>query len=116
MQDNMQDMVRAWRSQLLKGSLELAVLLAVRKERRYGLQLVELCRDAGLPVSDGTIYPLLSRLKAEGKVDSEWVEGDSGHDHKYYRITAHGKAVCQALLLGFRDHTQAVERLAEESR
>jgi PadR family transcriptional regulator PadR len=116
MQDNVQDTIRAWRSQLLKGSLELAVLLAVRKDRRYGLQLVELCREAGLPVSDGTIYPLLSRLKTEGKLESEWVEGDSGHAHKFYRITPHGRAVCQALLQGWRDHTRAVERLAEESR
>jgi len=108
--------LRAWRSQLLKGSLELAVLLAVRRERRYGLELVDVCREAGLPVSDGTIYPLLARLKTEGKVDSEWVDGESGgHAHKYYRITPHGEEVCQALLAGFRDHTRALERLAEVS-
>ena len=115
MQDDMLNTLRAWRSQLLKGSLELAVLLAVRRERRYGLQLVELCRNAGLPVSDGTIYPLLSRLKSEGKVDSEWVDRESGHAHKYYRITPHGEAICQALLDGFREHTQAVERLTQET-
>jgi PadR family transcriptional regulator, regulatory protein PadR len=115
MQDDMLTALKAWRSQLLKGSLELAVLLAVRRERRYGLELVEVCRKSGLPVSDGTIYPLLSRLKAEGKVESEWVDRESGHALKYYRISPHGEAICQTLLEGFREHTQAVERLARES-
>ncbi len=116
MQEDMLNTLRAWRSQLLKGSLELAVLLAVRRERRYGLQLVDVCREAGLPVSDGTIYPLLSRLKTEGKVESEWVDGESGHAHKYYRITTHGEAVCESLRAGFREHARAIERLVEVSQ
>jgi len=67
-QDDVQREVVAWRSQLRKGSLELAVLLALRKERRYGLELVELLTRANRGMSEGSSYPLLSRLRAEKKV------------------------------------------------
>lgn len=65
MQDNVQREVAAWQSQLRKGSLELAVLLALRRRRQYGLELVDLLNQANLGISDGSIYPLLSRLRAE---------------------------------------------------
>ena len=87
MQDDMQREASTWRSQLRKGTLELAVLLLLRKERRYGLQIVEILNEAGLGISEGSIYPLLSRLKAEKKVSTEWVEEDAGHAHKYYELT-----------------------------
>lgn len=46
---------------------------------------------SGLVVAEGTVYPLLSRLKAEGLLESEWVEADAGHPRKYCRLTAKGK-------------------------
>jgi len=47
--------------------------------------------DSDLIVSEGTVYPLLSRLKALGLVRSEWVESDAGHPRKYYALTTPGK-------------------------
>ena len=44
-----------------------------------------------LAVPEGTLYPLLNRLRAEGQVDAEWVEADAGHPRKYYRLTADGR-------------------------
>jgi PadR family transcriptional regulator, regulatory protein PadR len=110
MQDLVQQ-VEAWRTQLRKGSLELAVLLALRRERRYGLQLVERLNGQGLGVSEGSIYPLLARLRAEQKVETEWVDPGAGHSHKYYQLTRRGRTACEAMLEAWRDYAQAFERI-----
>ena len=61
-------------------------------EKLYGLEILRrLKSDSDLIVSEGTIYPLLSRLKALGLVRSEWVESDAGHPRKYYALTPAGK-------------------------
>ena len=81
-----------WKVQLRKGCLELAVLAALWGERMYGLELLRrLEDDSKLIVSEGTVYPLLSRLKALGLVNSEWVESEGGHPRKYYTLTKSGK-------------------------
>lgn len=81
-----------WEIQLRKGCLELAVLAALWDGRLYGLEILRrLESDSDLVVSEGTVYPLLSRLKALGLVRSEWVESDAGHPRKYYALTAAGK-------------------------
>jgi PadR family transcriptional regulator, regulatory protein PadR len=81
-----------WEVQLRKGCLELAILAALWDGRRYGLEILRrLESDSDLIVSEGTVYPLLSRLKALGLVRSEWVESDAGHPRKYYALTAAGK-------------------------
>src|SRR6202161_564512 len=81
-----------WEVQLRKGCLELAILAALWNGRLYGLEILRrLEDDSGLIVSEGTVYPLLSRLKALELVRSEWVESDSGHPRKYYALTPAGK-------------------------
>ena len=114
MQDNVLNEVTAWRSQLRKGSLELAVLLALRKERRYGLELVEVLNACQLGMSEGSIYPLLSRLRAEKKVTTAWVDTGVGHAHKYYALTAHGRETLKAMLTAWRQFSQAFETLIDE--
>ncbi len=116
MQDVVADQVEAWRSQLRKGSLELAVLLLLRAEPRYGLKLVEALNAAGLGVAEGSIYPLLSRLRAEGKVETEWVDRGVGHAHKYYRLSPEGEAACAAMLEAWRDFSKAFERITGGKR
>jgi PadR family transcriptional regulator, regulatory protein PadR len=81
-----------WEAQLRKGSLELAVLASLWEGRLYGLEILRrLENDSGLIVAEGTVYPLLSRLKALGLIESEWVESDSGHPRKYYWLTSPGR-------------------------
>src|SRR5580658_6196475 len=81
-----------WEVQLRKGCLELAILAALWDGKLYGLEILRrLESDSDLIVSEGTVYPLLSRLKALGLVRSEWVESDAGHPRKYYVLTAAGK-------------------------
>ncbi len=81
-----------WEVQLRKGCLELAILAALWGGKLYGLEILRrLESDSDLIVSEGTVYPLLSRLKALGLVRSEWVESDAGHPRKYYALTPAGK-------------------------
>jgi PadR family transcriptional regulator PadR len=81
-----------WEVQLRKGSLELAVLASLWEGRLYGLEILRrLENDSDLIVAEGTVYPLLSRLKALGLIASEWVESDSGHPRKYYWLTSPGR-------------------------
>lgn len=114
MQDNLQKEAMAWKSQLRKGTLELAVLLLLRQNRHYGLQIVEILNDAGLGISEGSIYPLLSRLKAEKKVSTEWVEEDAGHAHKYYQLTRSGRETCARLFEAWREYVSAFERISRK--
>ena len=82
-----------WEVQLRKGCLELAILGCLWPGRLYGLEILRrLEDDSDLVLSAGTVYPLLARLKAEGLLDSEWVEeGEAGHPRKYYRLTTAGR-------------------------
>src|SRR5690348_14395552 len=81
-----------WEVQLRKGCLELAILATLWDGKLYGLEILRrLESDSDLIVSEGTVYPLLSRLKALGVLRSEWVESDAGHPRKYYALTPAGK-------------------------
>jgi PadR family transcriptional regulator PadR len=81
-----------WEVQLRKGCLELAILAGLWEGRLYGLEILRVLEsNSELIVSEGTIYPLLTRLKALGLVESEWVESGSGHPRKYYALTLAGR-------------------------
>jgi PadR family transcriptional regulator, regulatory protein PadR len=81
-----------WEVQLRKGSLELAILASLWGRKLYGLEILrQLENGSDLIVSEGTMYPLLNRLKALGLLRSEWVESDAGHPRKYYSLTPLGK-------------------------
>jgi PadR family transcriptional regulator PadR len=84
--------VDKWEVQLRKGCLELAILAALWDGKLYGLEILRrLESDSDLIISEGTVYPLLSRLKTLGLVRSEWVESGAGHPRKYYALTPAGK-------------------------
>lgn len=81
-----------WEAQLRKGCLEMAILASLWQSRLYGLEILRALSDKSeLDVAEGTLYPILSRLKAEGLLASEWVEAEAGHPRKYYWLTAPGR-------------------------
>ena len=91
-----------WTVHLRKGILEFCVLSAMESEAdlqgTYGYDLVRrLVRVRGLDVSEGSIYPLLSRMRKQGLVQSHLVESESGPARKYYRLTAAGRARAGAM-------------------
>ncbi len=92
-----------WEIQLRKGCLELAILASLWDGRLYGLEILRVLEESsGLVMNEGTVYPLLSRLKAEGLLDAEWVEGNTGHPRKYYRLTASGRKRASAMASAWR--------------
>ncbi|HTD22594.1 MAG TPA: PadR family transcriptional regulator [Terriglobales bacterium] len=81
-----------WEAQLRKGCLELAILASLWEKRLYGLEILRVLEeDSKLVLAEGTVYPILGRLKEEGLLQSEWVEADAGHPRKYYWLTAAGR-------------------------
>ena len=75
-----------------KGCLEMAVLASLWSGRLYGLEILRVLeRDSSLVLSEGTIYPILNRLRSEELVQSEWVEAEAGHPRKYYELTTAGR-------------------------
>lgn len=79
-------------TQMRKGALEYCVLALLRDTERYGFDLVRSLGEIdGLVVSEGTIYPLLGRLRRDGMVESMWRESDSGPPRRYYRLTRSGR-------------------------
>lgn len=81
-----------WEAQLRKGCLEMAVLASLWNGRLYGLEILRVLeRDSSLVLAEGTIYPILNRLRAEGLLQSQWVEAEAGHPRKYYELTPSGR-------------------------
>ena len=106
------DELGKWEIQVRKGGLGLAVLAVLWPGRLYGLEILRrLDSTAGLSIPEGTIYPLLSRLKAEGLVDSEWVEADAGHPRKYYRLPDPGRRRVREMAQSWRAFAKGLERL-----
>ena len=83
-----------WSTQLRKGMLELCVLNAIKGTSLYGYDIVRKLRDIkGLVISEGTIYPILSRLKREGFVRTSLKESTEGPARKYYELTSKGEKI-----------------------
>ena len=101
-----------WEVQLRKGCLELAILAALWEGRLYGLEILRrLESDSDLVVTEGTIYPLLSRLKALELVESEWVESEAGHPRKYYSLTREGRQRAREMVEIWKRFTTSMGRL-----
>ena len=106
------DAMAGWEIQLRKGALSLAVLAILWPGRLYGLEILKrLSADAAMSIPEGTIYPLLNRMKAEGLVDSEWVEADAGHPRKYYSLTPAGRRRARDRAAGWRAFARGLDGL-----
>lgn len=79
------------KAQMRKGTLEFCILLIISRGRVYASQILEELKSADLLVVEGTLYPLLSRLRASGLLEHTWEESRSGPPRKYYTLTEDGK-------------------------
>lgn len=87
-----EDFTTKWISQLKKGTLSFLVLSILKDGKEYyGYDLInEIKKKTKIEIAEGTLYPLMNRLKKENLVESKWVEQESGIPRKYYNITALG--------------------------
>lgn len=103
-----------WEAQLRKGALEMAALASLWKSRLYGLEIIRFLENhSRLVLSEGTIYPILNRLKAEGMLTSEWVEAEAGHPRKYYALTESGRARLRAMAEAWTVFADGLSRLLQ---
>jgi PadR family transcriptional regulator PadR len=99
-------------AQMRRGAIEYCVLALLRDQDRYGLELARALAEAdGLVTSEGTVYPLLTRLRREGLVDAAWEESPSGPPRRYYRITKEGRAALRLFSLQWDRFRNTVDAL-----
>ena len=101
------------KSQMRKGYLEYCILLIISKKPAYVSDIINELKEAKMIVVEGTLYPLLSRLKNNGILQYEWQESLSGPPRKYYELTEAGKEFLAELETGWEELKQAVEHLKE---
>lgn len=93
-----EDGLENWEAQIRKGWLDVAILASLWDGRQYGLEILRgLYSRSGLVIAQGTVYPVLTRLRKEGLIEGTWEESDSGHPRRYYKLTAAGRSRAQAL-------------------
>lgn len=98
-------------SQMRKGVLEFCILSIIQKGEVYPSDIVEQMKAANLQILEGTLYPLLTRLKNAGLLNYRWVESVSGPPRKYFVLTEEGKNAFDILLKTWTDMTGAVDQL-----
>lgn len=97
--------------QLRRGVLEYCVLALLAQDERYGYDLVVALSEAGLVASQGSVYPLLSRLRRDDLVETTWRESTDGPPRRYYRLTAAGAAALDAFRPAWAEFSSHVDRL-----
>lgn len=95
------DLFETLRLELRRGSLVIAVLAALRREK-YGYTLRQALAADGLEMEESTLYPLLRRLESQGLLASEWREEDKRRK-RFYRLSPEGEALLTRLLAEWRD-------------
>lgn len=103
-------------TQLRKGVLEYCVLACLRAGPAYGLELSSRLVAAGLLSSEGTLYPLLSRLRGRGLVETTWQESTNGPPRRYYALTDQGTAALEAFATTWNPFAHGVAQLLEGLR
>src|SRR5204862_3121246 len=98
-------------SQMRKGIFEFCILSIIRRGEAYPSDIVEKMRAANLTILEGTLYPLLTRLKNAGMLTYRWVESSSGPPRKYFSLTETGERFYQELFATWRELSSAVNTL-----
>lgn len=96
-------------SQMRKGILEFCTLSVIAKGEAYPTEIIEVLKQANLRILEGTLYPLLTRLKNAEMVSYRWVESSSGPPRKYFSLTPRGREFLDALAATWNELASAVD-------
>ena len=102
------------KSQMRKGMLEYCILLLLHREPSYASNIIQNLKEAKLIVVEGTLYPLLTRLKNDGLLAYEWVESTQGPPRKYYRLTESGEVFLLELESAWDELSNTVNHLKQK--
>jgi PadR family transcriptional regulator PadR len=99
------------KAQMRKGVLELCIMsIIANDEECYASEIIERMKKAKLIVVEGTLYPLLTRLKNDGLLSYQWVESQSGPPRKYYKLTRKGELFLDELNRSWNELVSAVSQ------
>lgn len=101
------------RAQMRKGILEYCILMVLSKKEAYPSDIIDELKTAKLIVVEGTLYPLLTRLKNDGLLRYNWVESTSGPPRKYYALTEEGITFLNELKITWDELHQAVQTISK---
>jgi PadR family transcriptional regulator PadR len=96
---------------LRRGLLEPLVLASVEQQRRYAAEIAAALRGLGFPVQEGTLYPLLNKLRRDGLLEHEWQESPSGPPRKYLTLTDPGRVQLSEFRTYWADLTGMLETI-----
>ena len=104
--------MQKWTSQVKKGVLSFIVLNILQGNEYYGYELIEeVKKNTEIEIAEGTLYPLLNRLKKEGLVSSKWVEQKSGIPRKYYLLSKDGETTLQEMKEYWVNMNSSIQKL-----
>ena len=101
------------KSQMRKGMLEYCVLLLLKHQPSYASDIIQKLKDAELLLVEGTLYPLLTRLKNDGLLSYEWQESTQGPPRKYYALSPEGEQFLDGLDGAWTELSNTVNYLKE---
>jgi PadR family transcriptional regulator PadR len=101
------------KAQMRKGVLELCILSIMKDKEAYASDIIVQMKEAHLIVVEGTLYPLLTRLKNDGLLEYRWEESKSGPPRKYYRITEMGRRSLDELSQSWHELTESVKKITK---
>lgn len=104
------------KSQMRKGMLEFCVLLLLKRGDAYASEMIASLKAAHLIVMEGTLYPLLTRLKNDGLLSYRWEESTQGPPRKYYSITPDGLLFLEQLQESWNEISRSVQLLTDDSQ
>lgn len=103
-----------WEAQLRKGAVEMAALASLWQGRLYGLEIIRVVESRSqMALAEGTVYPVLNRLKTDGLLTSEWVEAEAGHPRKYYSLTDAGRRRLSKMAKAWNAFSAGLNRLIQ---
>lgn len=94
-----------------KGLLEFCILLSISEGRVYSSDILDKLKQADLLVVEGTLYPLLSRLRTQGLLDYQWEESRSGPPRKYFELTKAGERTLGELKVTWNELQRSINKL-----
>jgi len=101
------------KSQMRKGYLEYCILLILKKKPAYASDIISELKDVKLIVVEGTLYPLLTRLKNSELLDYRWEESTQGPPRKYYEMTVKGQDFLQELENSWKEINEVILKIKE---
>ena len=101
------------KSQMRKGILEYCILLILNHRKVYANDIIKSLQDARLIVVEGTLYPLLTRLKNMDLLTYQWIESNQGPPRKYYELTSKGEAFLGELEQAWSEIASTISHLKE---